>query len=73
MMVESGQSLTSTSVATVLNTVNAIPPARTPTSCAAARAGKCAYFLVQMLYSVLSLYLRMFTLNCPKTNFPEMH
>jgi len=73
MMVESGQSLTSSSVPTVLSAANAIPPARTPTSCAAARAGKCPYFVVRMLYSVLSLFLHMFTVNSSKTNFPEMH
>ena len=49
MTVESSQSLASTSVANVLSAVNAIPPARTPTSCAAARAGKCLYFVVKML------------------------
>ena len=43
MMVESGQSLASTNVATVLSAANAIPPATTPTSCAAVRAGP--YFL----------------------------
>ena len=44
-----------------------------PTSCAAARAGKCPYFVVKMLYSVLSLFLHMVTVNSSKTNFPEMH
>ena len=73
MTVESSQSLASTSVANVLSAVNAIPPARTPTSCAAARAGKCLYFVVKMLYSVLSLFLHMFTVNSSKTNFSEMH
>ena len=71
--VESCQSLPSTSAASVLSAVNSIPPARTPTSCAAARAGKCPYFVVKMLYSVLSLFLHMFTVNSSKTNFPEMH
>ena len=56
-------------MATVLSAVNAIPPARTPTSCAAARAGKCPYFVVKMLYSVLSLILHMFTVNSSKINF----
>ena len=49
MMVETGPSgLASTSVATVLSGANAIP-AHTPTSCAAARAGKCPYFVVKKL------------------------
>ena len=73
MMVESGPSgLISTSVASVLSAVNSIP-APTPTSCAAARAGKCPYFVVKVLYSVLSFFLHMFTVNSSKTRFHEMH
>ena len=53
MRVESGQSLASTSVTTVLSAANAIPPARTLTSCAPARAGRCPYFVVKMLHSCL--------------------
>ena len=56
VMVESGHSLASTSVTTVLSAVNAIPPAHTPTSCAPARAGRCPYFVVNLLHSVVSLF-----------------
>ena len=72
-MMESGPSgLASTSVSSVLSTLNAIP-ACTPTLCVAVRAGKHPYFVVKVLYSVLSLILHMFPDNSSKTNFCEMY
>ena len=70
IMVQSGPSgLASTSV---LSAANAIP-ARTPTSCVSAIAGKCPYFVMKVLYSVLSLFLHLFTVDSSKTKFREMH
>ena len=68
VIVESGQSFASTSVTTVLNVANAIPPACTPTSCAPARANRCPYFVVNLLHSVVSLFLGTFTVNSSKTS-----
>ena len=68
-----GQRLASTSVTTVLSAANAIPPARTPTSFAPARAGRCPYFVVKMLHWVVSLFLDMFTVNSFKNNFPDIY
>ena len=68
VMVESGQSFASTSVTTVLSAANAIPPACTPTSCAPARADRCPYFVVNLLHSVVSLFLGTFTVNSSKTS-----
>ena len=56
VMMESGPSgLASTSVSSVLSTVNAIP-ACTPTLCVADRAGKCPYFVVKVLYSIFYFF-----------------